>query len=96
MTKSKNRLLYGRMGDDPVLQAVMADIHKKVGIPPKGYMTREQWANKWKINTHDSAKYYIDRALRLGVLQMKRVRIVTKGRIRLMNLYGPPDKRKAP
>lgn len=90
------KLLYTRMGNDPVLIAVMADIHKNAVEPDKGFMTREQWAKKWGLAANHQAALYVDRAVKIGILVKKQFRVITKGRLRLLDHFGPPPKRKAP
>lgn len=94
MSKKGNRLLYTRVGDDPVLKAVMADINKTAVKPDPGFLTREQWQHKWKLGAAHTASIYIERALKIGVLVRKPFRIVTKNRLRLVDHFGPPPRRK--
>ena len=98
MSKRGQKLLYSRVGNDPVLKAVMADIHMKAVQPDKGFLTREQWATKWNLAANHQASLYVDRAVKIGVLVKKRFRVITKGRMRLLDHIGPPpaSKRKAP
>lgn len=95
MTASKNRMVHSRLAMDSIIKAVMADIHKTSQKPPKGYMTRDQWAAKWGFRCSHQASLYIGRALKIGVLVEKSYRIVTKtGRMRIVKHYGPPPKSK--
>ena len=96
MSSRGKKLLYTRMGNDPVLIAVMADIHKIAVEPDKGFMTREQWAKKWGLAANHQAALYVDRAVKIGILVKKQYRVITKGRLRLLDHFGPPPKRKAP
>ena len=96
MSSRGKKLLYTRMGNDPVLIAVMADIHKTAVEPDKGFMTREQWAKKWGLAANHQAALYVDRAIKIGILVKKQFRVITKGRLRLLDHFGPPPKRKAP
>jgi hypothetical protein len=97
MSSRGQKLLYSRVGNDPVLKAVMADIHMKAVQPDKGFLTREQWATKWGLAANHQASLYVDRAVKIGVLVKKRFRVITKGRMRLLDHFGPPPatKRKA-
>ena len=98
MSKRGQKLLYTRFGSDPVLKAVMADIHMQAVLPDKGFLTREQWATKWNLAANHQASLYVDRAVKIGVLVKKRFRVITKGRMRLLDHFGPPPpatKRKA-
>jgi hypothetical protein len=97
MSSRGQKLLYSRVGNDPVLKAVMADIHMKAVQPDKGFLTREQWATKWNLAANHQASLYVDRAVKIGVLVKKRFRVITKGRMRLLDHFGPPPatKRKA-
>ena len=96
MAKSKKRMLYTRVGNDPVLLAVMAEINRSAVKPPKGYMTRDQWAAKWKLKAGHTASIYIKKALDLGVLVKARYRILIgeSGRLRTVDHYGPPLKKR--
>ena len=95
MSRKGKKLLYTRYGSDPVLRAVMADIHMKAVQPDKGFLTREQWAKKWGLAANHQASLYVDRAVKIGVLVKRQFRVITKGRMRLLDHFGPPDKRKA-
>ena len=98
MTKSRQKMLYTRVGNDPVLLAVMAELNRSAVKPPKGYLTRDQWAAKWKVKAAHTASIYIAKAVKMGVLVKARYRILTGdgGRLRAVDHYGPPTKRKAP
>jgi hypothetical protein len=95
MSRKGKKLLYTRFGADPVLRAVMADIHRQAVKPDKGFLTREQWAAKWGLAANHQASLYVDRAVKIGILVKKQFRVITKGRMRLLDHFGPPDKRKA-
>ena len=95
MSRKGKKLLYTRFGTDPVLKAVMADIHLQAVKPDKGFLTREQWATKWGLAANHQASLYVDRAVKIGILVKKQFRVITKGRMRLLDHFGPPDKRKA-
>jgi len=98
MTSSRKKMLYTRVGKDPILLAVMAEINRSAVKPPKGYLTRDQWAIKWGVKAAHTASIYIAKAVKLGVLVKARYRILTGtgGRLRAVDHYGPPPKRKAP
>ena len=94
MSRKGAKLLYNRIGNDSVLRAVLADINKTAVKPDPGFLTREQWAKKWAMGSNHTASVYLERALKIGVVVKKRFRIVTKGRLRLVDHFGPPDKAK--
>jgi hypothetical protein len=95
MTKSKGKMLYQRVGDDPVLLAVMAEINRSAQKPPKGFMTCEGWAKKWKLKAPHTARIYIQHAVKIGALVKARYRILIgdAGRLRTVDHYGPPPTR---
>jgi len=98
MSQKGKKLLYTRVGADPVLKAVMADIHMQAVQADKGFLTRAEWAKKWNLAANHQASLYVDRAVKIGVLVKKRFRVITKGRMRLLDHFGPPPpttKRKA-
>ena len=98
MAKSTKKMLYTRVGSDPVLLAVMAEIHRSAVKPPKGFLTRDQWAAKWKLKSGHTASLYIAKAVAIGVLVKSRYRIFIgkSKRVRAVDHYGPPTpKRKA-
>lgn len=96
MAKSKKRMLYTRVGNDPVLLAVMAEINRSAVKPPKGFLTRDQWAAKWKLKAGHTASIYIKKALDLGVLVKARYRVLIgkTGRLRTLDHYGPPPRKR--
>ena len=96
MTKSRKRMLYTRVGKDPVLLAVMAEINRSAVKPPKGFLTRDQWAAKWKLKAGHTASIYIKKALDLGVLVKARYRVLIgkTGRLRTLDHYGPPTPKR--
>jgi Fic family protein len=89
-------MLYTRVGNDPVLLAVMAEINRSAVKPPKGYLTRDQWAAKWKLKAGHTASIYIKKALDLGVLVKARYRVLIgkTGRLRTLDHYGPPPRKR--
>jgi len=95
MSKKGTKLLYARTVSDPILKAVLADIHKSAQKPDNGFRTREQWAILWGIASNN-AERYIRHAITMGKLERRDYRVVTKSRLRLMAHFGPPLKRKAP
>jgi Fic family protein len=96
MTLSKKKMLYARVNNDPVLMAVMAEINKSAVKPPKGFLTRDQWAVKWGVKAAHTASIYIQKAVKLGVLVKARYRIITgdNGRLRAVDHYGPPPSKR--
>jgi Fic family protein len=95
MAKSRKRMLYTRVGNDPVLLAVMAEINRSAVKPPKGFLTRDQWAAKWKLKAGHTASIYIAKALKIGALVKARYRILIgkSGRLRTVEHYGPPPRK---
>ena len=89
----KKKLMYTRAKADPILAAVMQDIHRTAQKPPPGYLTREQWAKKWRLKSTSQANEYLTRAVKIGILVEKRFRVISKGRLTTMAHYGPPPKR---
>ena len=85
----KKKLMYTRAKADPILAAVMADIHRTAQKPPPGFRTCEQWAVKWGLKSRERAMLYIRRAEKLGLLVEKRFRVITKGRLTTLSHYGP-------
>jgi hypothetical protein len=95
MTKSKKKMLYTRVGSDPILLAVMAEINRSAQKPPEGFRTLEQWAKKWELKGPHTASLYIKKALKIGAMVKTRYRILVgkPGRLRTVDHYGPPPKR---
>jgi hypothetical protein len=89
---SKHKLVWARKSVDPILRAVMSAIHQTAEKPPKGYLTREQWMNKWGFNCPAHTGDYINKAIEIGKLECRRYRVMTKGRLVTMAHYGPPLK----
>ena len=96
MAKSKKKMLYTRVGNDPVLLAVMAEINRSAVKPPKGYLTRDQWAAKWKLKAGHTASIYIKKAMDIGALVKARYRILIgkSKRLRAVDHYGPPLRKR--
>ena len=94
MSKKGTKLLYARTVSEPILKAVLADINKSAQKPDAGFRTREGWAILWGIHSNH-AERYIRHAIKIGKLERRDFRIVTKTRLRLMAHFGPPSKRKA-
>jgi hypothetical protein len=96
MAKSKRKMLYTRVGNDPVLLAVMAEINRSAVKPPKGFLTRDQWAKKWKLKAGHTASIYIKKALAIGALVKARYRVLIgeTGRLRAVDHYGPPPRKR--
>ena len=92
MPKSRKKMLYTRVGNDPVLLAVMAEINRSAVKPPKGYLTRDQWAAKWKLKAGHTASIYIKKAMDIGALVKVRYRVLIgkSNRLRAVDHYGPP------
>jgi hypothetical protein len=96
MAKSRKKMLYTRVGNDPVLLAVMAEINRSAVKPPKGYLTRDQWAAKWKLKAGHTASIYIKKAMDIGALVKARYRILIgkSNRLRAVDHYGPPIRKR--
>ena len=96
MPKSRKKMLYTRVGNDPVLLAVMAEINRSAVKPPKGYMTRDQWAAKWKLKAGHTASIYIKKAMDIGALVKVRYRVLIgkSNRLRAVDHYGPPIRKR--
>ena len=96
MAKSRKRMLYTRVGNDPVLLAVMAEINRSAVKPPKGYLTRDQWTAKWKLKAGHTASIYIKKAMDIGALVKARYRILIgkSKRLRAVDHYGPPPRKR--
>jgi hypothetical protein len=96
MPKSRKKMLYTRVGNDPVLLAVMAEINRSAVKPPKGFLTRDQWAAKWKLKAGHTASVYIKKAMSIGALVKARYRILIgkTGRLRAVDHYGPPTRKR--
>jgi hypothetical protein len=84
------RMAYSRKSD-PILAAVWAEINKSAVKPDPGFLKRDDWAKRWNM-TNSQANIYIKRALKSGILVTRRFRVITNGRLRVLNHFGPPDK----
>jgi hypothetical protein len=84
------RMAYRRKSD-PILSAVIAEINKSAVKPDPGFLKRDDWAKRWKM-TNSQAAIYIERALKSGILITRRFRVITNGRLRVLEHFGPPDK----
>jgi hypothetical protein len=76
---------------DPVLSAVIAEINKSAVKPDPGFLKRDDWSRRWNMTT-SQARIYIERALKSGILIKRRFRVMTNGRLRVLDHFGPPDK----
>ena len=72
---------------DAVLRAVLAEIHKTVQKPDKGFLTIRQWAERWGYKNVQAGRIIL-RAVSVGILQRKNFRVCTNGRVRVMGHYG--------
>lgn len=91
--KSK-KLVWAQKSIDPTLAAVLAEIHKTAQRPEKGFLTREQWAAKWKLKSMGQAYIYIKKGVQSGILVRRDYRIISKSRLLKMAHFGPPPKNK--
>jgi len=92
-SKSKHKMVWARKSIDPILQQVMAEIHKTADKPAKGFLTRGEWSKRWKL-VHGQANIYLRKAIASGLLEQRTYRIVTHGRLLRMPHFGPPHKVK--
>jgi len=88
------KLVWARKSVDPILAAVLAEIHKSAQRPDEGFLTREQWTAKWKLKSMGQAYIYIQKAVEAGILIRRDYRIISKGRLLKMAHFGPPPKNK--
>ena len=91
---NKRKMIHARASLHPILAAVLSEIHKTAEKPAKGFLTRQQWMNKWGFKCQAHTGNYIDKAVKMGLLVMRRYRVATKGRLTLMDHYGPPGRVK--
>jgi len=83
------RMAY-RRNTDPILSAVIAEINKSAVKPDPGFLRREDWAKRWDL-TESQSRIYLCQAIKSGILITRRFRVITNGRLRTMDHYGPPD-----
>ena len=93
--KNKRKMLHTRASLDPILAAVLSEIHKTAQKPAPGFLTRAQWMERWKFKCHAHTGNYINKAIKMGLLVARSYRVVTKGRLCLIEHYGPPGRVKA-
>jgi len=86
-----SRMAYRRKAD-PVLSAVIAEINKSAVKPDPGFLKRDDWAERWQM-TNSQARIYIERALKSGILVMRRFRVMTNGRLRVLDHFGLPEQK---
>lgn len=86
----KARRMAYRRATDPVLSAVIAEINKSAVTPDPGFLKRDDWAKKWKMTT-SQAQIYLKKALDSKILVTRRFRVITNGRLRVLDHFGPPD-----
>ena len=72
---------------DEVLRAVLAEIHRSVQKPDKGFLTIRQWAERWGYKNVQAGRIVL-RAVKVGILERRNFRVCTKGRVRIMGHYG--------
>ena len=79
---------------DPVLMAIMSDIHKTAEKPEPGYKTVRQWAETWGFKP-SRALELINKGIKLGTIQKKvfRVSIFDNKRIAPVPHYGLKKKK---
>ena len=79
-------MVHSRRRLDPVLAEILASIHKTADTIPPGFMTINQWAARWKL-VHGQARIYVIQAMQAGIMERKRFRTITKGRLVLIDHY---------
>ena len=79
---------------DPVLKAVLAEIHKSVQKPDAGFLTIDQWSQHWGY-AHVQTSRLIQIAIKAKILERRDFRVSTHNRVRLMAHYGKPNKSKS-
>jgi len=84
------RMAYLRAKSDPILLAVISEINKTAVKPDPGFLKVEDWAERWQM-TPGRATDYIKRAVSSGILVVRKFRVITKGRLRVLTHYGVPD-----
>lgn len=84
------RMAYRRAKDE-ILAAVISEINKSAVRPDPGFFKRDDWAMRWNM-TNSQATIYLKKALSCGILIKRRFRVITNGRLRLLDHFGPPDK----
>jgi hypothetical protein len=90
---SKGKMVWGRKNIDPVLKAVLAEIHKTAQPADKGFYMTSYWCKRWNL-TDAQTLTYIRKAIETGILEKRMFRVITHGRLQMMAHYGPPDKPK--
>lgn len=90
---SKGKMVWGRKSIDPILKAVIAEIHKTAQKPDKGFVMTCEWCKRWKL-TDAQTHTYIRKAIASGILEKRMYRVVTHGRLQMMAHYGPPAKKR--
>lgn len=88
--RGKGKMVGFRAKTDPVLAAVLAEIHKTAVKPPKGFLMMKDWGKRWQLVGAQTTRY-MEVALAKGLLVMREYRVVTEGRLRMMKHYGPPS-----
>ena len=74
---------------DPVLMAIMSEIHKTVEKPQPGYKTVRQWGKAWGFKP-SRALELLNKGIKLGTIEKKvfRVSIFDEKRIAPVPHYG--------
>jgi hypothetical protein len=85
------RMAYNRK-TDPVLSAVIAEINKSAVKPDPGFLKRDDWAERWQM-ANAQASIYLRRAVASGILVVRRFRVITNGRLRVLDHFGPPEQK---
>jgi NOL1/NOP2/fmu family ribosome biogenesis protein len=74
---------------DPVLMAIMSEIHKTAQKPDAGFKTVQQWSETWGFK-RDRALDFLNKGIKIGTIEKKmfRVAISQKHIIRELPHYG--------
>ena len=86
-----SRMAYRRK-TDPILAAVWAEINKSAVKPDPGFLKRDDWAVRWNM-ANAQASIYLRRAVASGILVTRRFRVITNGRLRVLDHFGPPEQK---
>ena len=86
MGVNNRKMVHARRRLDPVLAQILASIQMTADDIPPGYMTINQWAARWKL-VHGQARIYIIQAISAGIMERKKFRTLTKGRLVTLDHY---------
>ena len=86
MGLNQRKMIHARRRLDPVLAEILASIQRTADAIPHGFMTIHQWAAQWKL-VHGQARIYILQAIKAGIMERKKFRTLTKGRLCIIDHY---------